>query len=269
MKPSFSASLAKTFCLGVLATSSLGAGVMQPASAATVTCAAIEATSIAMGIPPAFAGSCGAINPGDRFEISYIGSLDPTKFYSLEVANINNLTTNSQIFQNVQFLVSGIIHGNPITDGVITIWPTNDINNSGVPYLQQGVTDYTTNATSNTFPPITGIPVSTQASFILTTPQTDIGLGTAGLIITKPLQLSSVGVSSFTGFKIQGEIIRGSGPFSAGIGIFDAFTGNEIPNKILGNAYTIAAPAPLPLLGIGAALGWSRRLRRRVHAAKD
>ncbi len=183
---------------------------MQPASAATVTCAAIEATSIAMGIPPAFAGSCGAINPGDRFEISYIRSLDPTKFYSLEVANINNLTTNSQIFQNVQFLVSGIIHGNPITDGVITIWPTNDINNSGVPYLQQGVTDYITNATSNTFPPITGIPVSTQASFILTTPQTDIGLGTAGLIITKPLQLSSVGVSSFTGFKIQGEIIRGA-----------------------------------------------------------
>ncbi|MCX5953489.1 MAG: hypothetical protein NTZ40_08360, partial [Cyanobacteria bacterium] len=153
----------------------------------------------------ATAGSCGAINPGDTFEISYIGSLDPTKFYSLEVANINNLTTNSQIFQNVQFLVSGIIHGSPITDGVITIWPTNDINNSGVPYLQQGVTDYTTNATSNTFPPITGIPVLTQASFILTTPQTDIGLGTAGLIITKPLQLSSVGVSSFTGFKIQAK----------------------------------------------------------------
>lgn len=28
------------------------------------------------------------------------------------------------------------------------------------------------------------------------------------------------------------------------------------------------APGPLPLLGLGAALGWSRQLRKRIHAQK-
>jgi hypothetical protein len=33
-------------------------------------------------------------------------------------------------------------------------------------------------------------------------------------------------------------------------------------------AYTYAVPAPLPLLGAGAAYGWTRRLRRRIRSAR-
>lgn len=37
--------------------------------------------------------------------------------------------------------------------------------------------------------------------------------------------------------------------------------------RFLSVAYVPPAPAPLPMLGLGAALGWSRRLRRRIASA--
>jgi hypothetical protein len=67
-------------------------------------------------------------------------------------------------------------------------------------------------------------------------------------------------VTSFTGFKITGTYFSGAGPFAAGIGIYTGgFTPgiSLAPNQILGNAYNLPVPAPLPMLGIGAALGWS------------
>jgi hypothetical protein len=266
MKLFIPTSLAKQIFLGLLATGSLGLGAIQPAGAATVTCLAIDATSIISGILPS--PSCGAINPGDTFEISYTGDLNVGDSYSLEVANINDSFTNSQAFQNVQFLVTGAIGGTPFTDSVITVWPTNDGGgNSRLPYLDQGQTGYVTNPASNDFE---GNPVSSEANFTLTSPVDPAStLGSAGLIITEPLQLSTQGITSFTGFKIKGTFFSGSGPFAAGLGIYSgAFTPGEAPSQILGNAYNVPIPAPLPLLGIGAALGWSRRLRRRIGAAK-
>jgi hypothetical protein len=267
MNSSFPASLAKKTFLGLLATGTLGYGVAQPASAANVVCSAINATSIASGIPPSFQNSCGNINPGDTFEISYTGALNVTDSYSLEVANINDSFTNSQAFKNVQFLVTGAIGSTSFANQAITIWPTNDFSNTGSPYLSQGQTGYVTNPTSNTFG---GTPVSTAANFTLTSPQPASGLGTAaGLIITEPLQLSTAGITSFTGFKITGQFFSGGGPFALGLGIYPgAFSPGAAPSQILGNAYNIPVPGPMPLLGIGAALGWSRRLRRRISAAK-
>jgi hypothetical protein len=270
MNSSFPASLAKKTFLGLLATGTLGYGVIQPASAANVVCSAIDASSIASGIPPSFLGSCGAINPGDTFEISYTGTLNVADSYSLEVANINDSFTNSQAFKNVQLLVTGAIGASSFTNQAITIWPSNDFAIGGTssrsPYLSQGQTSYSTNLSTDTFG---GLPVSTAANFILTSPQPNTGLGTAGLIITEPLQLSTAGITSFTGFKITGQFFSGGGPFALGLGIYPgAFTPGAAPNQILGNAFNIPVPAPMPLLGIGAALGWSRRLRRRIGAAK-
>ncbi|MCX5950386.1 MAG: hypothetical protein NT158_04255 [Cyanobacteria bacterium] len=84
------ASLAKATFLGLLATGTLGLGAIQPAGAANVTYAAIDATSIASGTPPSSLLSCGAINPGKTLEISYTGPLNITDSYTLEVANIND-----------------------------------------------------------------------------------------------------------------------------------------------------------------------------------
>jgi len=268
MNSSFPASLAKKTFLGLLATGTLGYGAIQPASAANVVCSAINASSIALGIPPSFQNSCGNINPGDTFEISYTGALNVADSYSLEVANINDSFTNSQAFKNVQFLVTGAIGSTSFANQAITIWPTNPGgNNGGLPYDGQGVSAYTTNATNNTF---NGTIVSTAADFTLTSPVSPATpLGTAGLIITKPLQLNTQGITSFTGFKITGQFFSGGGPFALGLGIYPgAFTPNAAPSQILGNAFNIPVPAPMPLLGIGAALGWSRRLRRRIGAAK-
>lgn len=258
------ASLAKKTFLGLLATATLGLGAMQPANAANVVCSAIDATSIGSGIAPSSAG-CGAINPGDTFEISYNGALSVADSYTLEAANINDSFTNSQAFRNVQFLVTGALGGTPFIDQAITIWPTNDFSNPGSPYLSQGASGYITNPTSSTFG---GIPVSNAANFTLTSPQPNTGFGKAGLIITKPLQLNTAGISSFTGFKIKGQFFSGAGPFAAGLGIYTNGVVAGAPNQILGNAYNLPVPGPMPLLGIGAALGWSRRLRRRIGAAK-
>jgi len=64
-------SLVKKMFHGLLATGTLGLGAIQPASAANVTCGAIDATSVASGSPPPSLLGCGAINPGEIFEISY------------------------------------------------------------------------------------------------------------------------------------------------------------------------------------------------------
>ena len=46
-----------------------------------------------------------------------------------------------------------------------------------------------------------------------------------------------------------------------------SFTGtSETIQVVLGNPPSAAVPGPLPLLGIGAAFGWSRRLRKRIAA---
>lgn len=46
-----------------------------------------------------------------------------------------------------------------------------------------------------------------------------------------------------------------------------SFTGtSETIQVVLGNPPAAAVPGPLPLLGIGAAFGWSRRLRKRIAA---
>jgi len=270
MNFSQSASLVKTTFVGLFASVTLGLEAIQPAGAVNRVCSALDATSIISSILPS--PSCGAINPGDTFGISYTGPLNIADAYTLEVANINGAFANSHAFRNVQFLVSGAttINGvtTPFTNQAITIWPSNSANNpGGTPYISQGESGYVTNDSTALFG---GSPVSTNASFSLTSPVSPATpLGTAGLILTEPLLLTSANVSSFTGFTIKGQFFSGAGPFAAGIGIYTGgFTPGLAPNQILGNAYNLPVPAPLPLLGIGAALGWSRPLRRRISASK-
>jgi len=45
----------------------------------------------------------------------------------------------------------------------------------------------------------------------------------------------------------------------------DPYTANDTINLIAGPP-SAAVPGPLPLLGAGAAFGWSRRLRKRIAA---
>jgi MYXO-CTERM domain-containing protein len=45
----------------------------------------------------------------------------------------------------------------------------------------------------------------------------------------------------------------------------DLYTANDTINLIAGSS-SAAVPGPLPLLGAGAAFGWSRRLRKRIAA---
>jgi hypothetical protein len=48
----------------------------------------------------------------------------------------------------------------------------------------------------------------------------------------------------------------------------DPYTANDTINWIVGAPAGAAVPGPVPLIGVAAALGWSRRLRQRMGAAR-
>jgi hypothetical protein len=241
-----------------------------------VSCQAINATGIVSGNVPG--GACTtSVQPGDTFELDFSnifsangGTLPTDKYYSLQVANLNNGSTNTLTFSNVEFLVSGAIGGTSFTDQVIRIW-TQDT--PAFPY-EQGIGSYTTGGTTGTFTFGNGIGtknVASQASFTLTGPVANVGLGTAALINTIPINLlTQAGVTSFTGAKIRGTFSSSSNlvdSFSVGLAQFgSSFPTAEQPTAVFGNAFN-AVPGPLPIIGAGAAFGWSRRLRRRVNKA--
>jgi hypothetical protein len=71
-------------------------------------------------------------------------------------------------------------------------------------------------------------------------------------------------VSSAT---FNGETLAGLGFTTSGlIGTWSLTGTSETIQVVLGNPPSAAVPGPLPLLGIGAAFGWSRRLRKRIAA---
>lgn len=49
---------------------------------------------------------------------------------------------------------------------------------------------------------------------------------------------------------------------------FDGPNGTLASGRFLSLEYVTGTPAPLPLLGVGAALGWTRRLRHRIRAGR-
>lgn len=252
--------------------------VLPQGKVAAATCQAIDATSIASGSVPS--GACTAVvEAGNTFEIDFSnifaangGSLPLNKFYSLEIANINTGPASTLSFTNVEFLVSGAIGATTFTDQAITIWDTNNgmiMNTPSFPNAQ-GLSGYSTNVSTNVF---MMRPVSTQASFSLSGPNTpgSPNLGTAGFLNTIAVNLQAAGITSFTGAKIRGTFAGSTTAqtaFSAGLALFNAdpATNPAPPAAIYGNAFN-TVPGPLPLVGAGAAFGWSRRLRRRVASA--
>jgi hypothetical protein len=258
---------------GIAAMVSISAGIGQGARAATVNCQATNATSIINNVLPS--PSCS--NPvavGDTFVIDFSSVFNSTDFavsnkFSLQLANLAQVApTVSLNFADVQLLITGSYTSGSSTFNfteptAISIWQATG-------QTGQGISNYAVNGSGQNF----GFGTAYKsANFTLSGPNTpSFGTATAGLINTIPLDLSSVGVTSFTSAKIVGRLAASttSAPtFSAGLGIFTTNNpATQPPNIIFGNAYNLAAPGPLPVLGAGAAFGWSRRLRRRIGASK-
>jgi hypothetical protein len=248
----------------------------SPAKAAPPSCQAINATGIVTGNIPSPACS-NPVQAGNTFEIDFSniftangGSLPLNKFYSLQIANLNTATANTLSFTNVEFLVSGSFGMTPFANQAITIWDMNDGSYAGTTPsfpLAQGLSGYLTSGNNNTF---SGRQVSSQATFTLSGPNAPgwPNLGTAGFINTVAINLQTAGITDFTGAKIRGTYSGSTNDisaFSAGLALFDSDPATVLaaPNLIYGNAFN-AVPGPLPIVGAGAAFGWSRRLRRRV-----
>ncbi|MEA5413936.1 hypothetical protein [Synechococcus sp. BA-132 BA5] len=264
---------------GLAAIASVVMGVAQPASAATVSAQAIDASSIINNIVPN-----GAFTPvlvGDTFEIDFSnlfttnpGDFSVSNDYSLQIANIG---TGTLSFSDVELLVTGTIQpGPPVNTGTIfpfnssvSIWQQTTIGDSA-PQTGQGISDFSVNGAGQNF----GVGTAYKsANFKLTGPNMPaFGTATAGLINTIPLDLSSVGVQTFTSAKIRGKLLGSTASnslFSAGLGIFTSNNpATEAPNFVYGNAFSTPVPGPLPLFGAAAAFGWSRKLRRRLSATK-
>jgi hypothetical protein len=89
------------------------------------------------------------------------------------------------------------------------------------------------------------------------------GAGTA-FVIDPAYNFSDSIVSSAT---FNGTTLASLGFTTSGLIGTWSFTGtSETIQVVLGNPPAAAVPGPLPLLGIGAAFGWSRRLRKRIAA---
>lgn len=240
----------------------------SPAKAAPPTCQAIDASSILSSTTPS--GGCSqAINPGDTFSIDFTNVFNPTDFaldntYSLQVANIGTGTLD---FEDVQLEITGAFSNSSGSGNFSTLTPISIWTDSGsFGPTGQGLTNYIPSVSGGPFFP--GGPTAyKKAAFSLTSPVTGwppFGVP-AGLINTFALKLSDVGVTSFTSARITGLLKSTSSPgaFSAGLGIFTTNNpATQSPNLIYGNAFNV--PGPLPIVGAGAAFGWSRRLRRRV-----
>jgi MYXO-CTERM domain-containing protein len=80
-----------------------------------------------------------------------------------------------------------------------------------------------------------------------------------------PAYLSTTPIVSSATFN--GETLASLGFTTTGlIGTWSLTGTSETIQVYLGNPPAAAVPGPLPLLGIGAAFGWSRRLRKRIAA---
>ena len=263
---------------GLAAMASVAMGVAQPAQAA-VACNGIDATA---ALTPGFTGSglsyCGnAASVGTNFDIDLTNVLNPTDFntdnvFSLQLANLNvDGSLPSLTLQNVRLSVAGFVVGNPFAEQVITIWgstataqPTGTL----AAGTEQGAAGYgvsgTVNPNTGAFPLVGVTLTPTNIASIF---------GTAGVLNTAPFKLSTAGVSSITKLRILGTVsgYTGPGAFAAGIGINTSRTSPYTPSVIYGNAFTYGlpdVPGPLPIVGAGAAFGWSRKLRRRIGATK-
>jgi len=250
---------------------------VRPAQAAPpISCQAIDATGLLSGPPPAVPGPLcpNPVSVGDTFEIDFsnVFASDPGSFlltnsYSLQIANINTISPGSELsFTDVELLITGALGVTPITTPTaISIW--QDGAQTG-----QGFSAFSTNGPGQDF----GFGTAYKsANFTLKAPQPPSTFGRAGVINTLAFNLQLAGVTEFRSAKLRGKLSGATGftsqpAFSAGIGIFSTNNpATQAPNIIYGNAFNTTVPGPLPVLGAGAAFGFSRRLRRRMMAASS
>jgi hypothetical protein len=248
-----------------------------PAQAAPITCQAINATDLVSSTPPTIPGPLctDPVSVGDTFEIDFSnvfasdpGSFSLSSFYSLQIANINTTAPGSQLsFADVELLITGALGVTPITTPTaIRVWQASGQQTG------QGIVAYSPNGTGVD----AGFGLAfTSANFTLEAPLSPPStFGRAGVINTLAFNLNSAGVTEFNSAKIRGKLVGATGTtsqpaLSAGLGIFSTSTPptTQVPTIIYGNAFNTRVPGPLPLVGVGAAFGFSRRLRRRVKAA--
>jgi MYXO-CTERM domain-containing protein len=84
-------------------------------------------------------------------------------------------------------------------------------------------------------------------------------------LILDPAYISNAPIVSSATFN--GTTLAGLGFTTTGlIGTWSLTGTSETIKVFIGNPASAAVPGPLPLLGAGAAFGWSRRLRKRIAA---
>jgi hypothetical protein len=89
--------------------------------------------------------------------------------------------------------------------------------------------------------------------------------GQGNQLILHPAYISNAPIVSSATFN--GTTLAGLGFTTTGlIGTWSLTGTSETIKVFIGNPASAAVPGPLPLLGAGAAFGWSRRLRKRIAA---
>ena len=243
--------LRNSLMFGALALSA-SAGVLaaSPSQAAALSC---TGNNVFGSAATGSGANCGGIGVGDSF------SIDVTQFF----ANLGTLPFNntpfgvgivkaagsSLSFSNIAARVSGVAGGNPFTDQLIAIWNAGPDNPFGA------VDQYTPNGAA--IPPLGAFrSVDIDFGAILS------GLGSG------KASPNLIGLTSVSKFTIEGTLSGGNDLGTTVVSFGVGPGGTPTPGSTFGGYFT-TVPAPLPLLGVGAAFGWSRSLRRRIKNAKQ
>jgi hypothetical protein len=87
-------------------------------------------------------------------------------------------------------------------------------------------------------------------------------MGASSVFFIDPTYVSTTPIVSSATFN--GQTLASLGFTTTGLIGTWALTGTSETIQLILGPPTAAAPGPLPLLGVGAAFGWSRRLRKRI-----
>jgi hypothetical protein len=210
--------------------------------------------------------NCGVLNVGETFSIDvsdfFIGKLNPPSTTSFGIGIVKG-TGFGLSFSDVAGRVKGVAGGIPF-DGPIAIWGGQNTLAIGT-----GPDNPFGSAPSGPFPTTNylasdqdpgNLGAYREVSFTFGNPLGGFGSGKAS-----PFLIDLTEVESFI---IEGTLTGASAQTPTIISFGVGPGGTPTASSTFGGYFT-AVPGPLPILGVGAAFGWSRSLRRRIKSAKQ
>ena len=213
-----------------------------------------------------------ALNPSSAFALSGTASLAPGTTYTAPVGTNFNLDF-SGVFTDPQmaggtYWQFNIVEQLGSSSFANLGWEVSSDNGSSwSPVDWQNLDPMGIPSTATTVPGRDG-----SGNFTSSSNTISLGLGTPGSSLTSAYLLKS-NYTGLTNVRMVGDVSAASTPYKAKFSISDVIWDGGANTPVDNNAYQANlvndVPGPLPVMGALAALGFSRRLKRRMGAVSS